>query len=285
MFIDKYAPKKPIIVNLQRFASDDEPDIDGFELDTSEEGVKIEVENDDEGNGESGQEGTEETTEETGKEEVLKPETEKMVPLKALEAERQKWKQRIADNDKFVKAAQKLTNATGKDIDALLAEMDHIETQKHVESGMSEEQAKAYVSMQRQIEEMRLMQNKQKYDTEFVELKNNSFYSDAETYREELEAFANRTGLNIKQTYNALYGDLKLADMERTIEQRILNNLQKKQSKAIDTTPTAHVSTKPKVNLTQDQIDLAKMAGMTPQEYYNMIHTKSLDTYQKLKKG
>jgi hypothetical protein len=285
MFIDKYAPKNPIIVNLQRFASDDEPDIDGIELDTSE-GVEIEVENDDERNDEAGQEDTEESAEEAGKEnqEVL-TQPERTVPLKALEAERKKWQERLKEQEKFVKAAQKLTSATGKDIDSLLNEMDQIEMQKHVESGMNEKQAREFVEMRRKIEETQLQMNKQKYDAEFMGLKNNSFYSDAETYREELEAFANRTGLNIKQAYNALYGDLKYADMERTIEQRILNNQQKKQSKAIDTTPTAHVAAKPKVNLTQDQIDLAKMAGMTPQEYYNMLNTKSLDKYQKLKKG
>ena len=274
------ALKSQRIINLQLFADDEIPEIDGIEVEPSEE-----VGNEAEENVERAHESEEVNEDPVDENHELKTDQEKTVPLKALEAERKKWQQRLKDQEKFVKAAQKLTSATGKDIDSLLSEMDQIETQKHIESGMNESQAKAYVAMQRQIEDMKLQQNKQKYDAEFSELKTNSFYSDAESYRDDLENFANRTGLNIKQAYNALYGDLKIADMERSIEQRILNNLQKKQNKAIDTTPTANVTAKPKINLTSDQIELAKMAGMTPQEYYNMLHTKSLDKYQKLKKG
>jgi len=278
MLFDKYDLKNPINVNLQLFAEDSE------EAEADELGEEIELETEaDEAEAEEEPEEVQEEKEEPF-EEAGQKEPEKMVPLKALEAERHKWKQKLQDQDKYIKAARKLTDATGKDIDSLLQEMDSIETQKHVESGMSEEQAKAYVAMQRKIEEMEIKQNKQKYDIEFAELKSNPFYSDAESNREDLESFANRTGLSIKQAYNALYGDLKYADMERTLEQKILNNLQKKQQKAVDVSPTAETSVKPKVNLSKDQMEIAKMAGMTPQEYYNMLNAKSLDSYQKLKK-
>jgi hypothetical protein len=75
-----------------------------------------------------------------------------------------------------------------------------------------------------------------------------------------------------------------MVNMESAIEQRILNNLAKKQGKKLDTTSNGAAKVQSNVKLSADQRAIAKMAGMTDQEYYNMLHTSNVEQYQKLKK-
>lgn len=276
-------------MNLQYFAEEEQ-----IEQQETQEEVEFEIETDEVDNNENEKSEDEqdagekdetevETEVEPSKEnEVLE---EKQVPLKALQAERQKWKDRVKQMESKASIADKLAKMSGVDVDALQTQIDQFEQQNYIKQGVDPQMAQALVQQQKQMAEFQQSLNKQKMDMEFNSIKSEPYYADAENYREELEELAGRTGLTVKQAYDVLRGDERRKEYEREMEQRILNNLQKKQKTKIDTSASGNQQPKPKVNLTAEQLEFAKFAGMTPQEYFNMLNTKNLDQYQKRKKG
>ena len=134
---------------------------------------------------------------------------------------------------------------------------------------------------------------KQKFrDMEFKELTKDPNFEDADLYRDDIEKFMDKTGLNAEQAYLALFGKSKLlknkSDIEREAEQRVINNYKKKENIVIDTTDTGKQMTdKVKGKLTNDEIEIAKAAGMTPQEYYALKNSKTIEQINKVlkKKG
>jgi len=213
----------------------------------------------------------------------VKPD-EKMVPLSALEAERKKWQQRL-NSPEIAKAkaiADRLKATTGKDYDAIQADLDQLQVQNYVTNGVDPQMATFLVNQDRQMKELARGLNKQKRDIEVGELKANPLYKNLELYRDEVEAHADTTGLSMKAAYLDLYGDTLFTDMSREIEQRVLNSQAKKQAKRIDTSPSGEVKAQPKVNLSADEMAIAKIAGMTPQEYAALKKIQSPDQYRKI---
>lgn len=262
------------------------------------EGVEINLENEEEfddlpGSDEedSGQDAGEEGEQKPGRQEGhddelgTKPtQEEKMVPLSALEAERKKWQQRL-NSPEIAKAkaiADRLKATTGKDYDAIQAELDQLQVQNYVTNGVDPQMATYLVSQERQMKELTRGLNKQKRDIEVGELKSNPLYKNLEIYRDEVEAHADTTGLSMKAAYLDLYGDTLFTDMSREIEQRVLNSQAKKQAKRVDTSPSGEVKAQPKVNLSADELAIAKAAGMTPQEYAALKKIQSPDQYRKI---
>lgn len=266
-------------MNLQLFADEDPetPEVEeteDVEIEEEIEGEGIELEPD------------EELEDIDDSEEPEAENPEKTVPLKALEAERKKYRDRLNDPKlkKAMALAEKLAAATGKDYDGIMAELDSIEVQRQVSAGVPKEIAEAFVAQQREIAEVRKSLNKQKYDIEVEQLKKNAFYSDIDDVRDSVEEYAATKGVTLKEAYNALYADNKYTSMETAIEQRILNNLAKKQGKKLDTTSNGTVKVQSNVKLSPEQKAMAKMAGMTELEYYNMLHISDVEQYKKLKK-
>jgi len=277
-------------MNLQLFA-DDEIEVEDIEIETDE--VEIdEVEEDTEESNET-QEESEDTQEETQDEseekqvdEVKDEHQHKTVPLSELMKERNKYKDRIKELESRANIAEKLAKMGGlQDVNQLQAEVEKYERENYIKKGVDPQMAQYLVSQQKEMQEVKQALTKQKRDLEFDSLKKSAFYSDAENYREELEELADKTGLSIQQAYNALRGEERAKEVEREAEQRVLNNLQKKQKTKVDTSSSGTQKPKSTVKLSQAELEMAKFAGMTPTEFYNMKNAKSLDQYQKLKKG
>lgn len=220
---------------------------------------------------------------------------EKMVPLSALEAERKKWKDKL-EREKTLKNLNQTKHSNDSfDEQTFLSK----EIQRFTKLGYDEDSARMFaedkLESKKEIEALKsLITNNskdlssQKRNIELEQLKTDEFYADIEDVREEVEALAEKTGLSIKQAYNALYADTKLkgskADQQRVMEQKILRDLKRKESASVDMTPTggSTVATT-KVKLTNEQIQIAKLAGMTPAEYYRLTKTDTLDKYRKTK--
>ncbi|MFT9498253.1 hypothetical protein [Anaerosolibacter sp.] len=255
MFIEKQEIKKqPLFnMNLQLFA---EPEVDEVEI----EDVEIED-----------VEGEVDELEETQEEEVVEDDdSKKTVPLSELMKERNKWKERLNDPklQKALALAEKLAKATGKDISDIEKELDGIEVQKHVNAGVDPQYAQFLVQQQKQMEEFQRTLNKQKYDNEFIQIKSDPFFFDAEDYRDEIETYSTRTGLSIEQAYMALRGKQRMTEFQRELEQKFLNNQSKKQSKRLDTTTGGKPQTTSTFKLSAEEKAIAKAAGMTEKEYY-----------------
>ena len=128
---------------------------------------------------------------------------------------------------------------------------------------------------------------------EFKELSKDPLFSDADLYRDDIEELMDKTGLSAEEAYLAKFGRSKISksrvDIEREAEQRVLANLKKKQGMVFDTSDNGDSNTgKSRIKLSKDEIQLAKMAGMTPQEYYAAKNYKTIDSFNKVfnkKKG
>lgn len=274
-------------MNLQLFA---EEEINQEGINVEEPTLEVETEEKTEEVEEINQEEKEVNTETEEVEEVETQEEEnqeddKMVPLKALKAEREKWKQRLEDPkiQKALKLAEQLEKTTGKDYDSILKELEQIEIQNHIQKGVDPQHAQWLVQQQREIQEVKRALNKQKRDTEIAQLKQDPFFSDIDNYRDEIEVYADKTGLTLEQAYMAVRGKQRMVEYQRELEQRILNNIHKKQSKKIDTTSNGEVEVQSKVKLTAEEREFAKMAGMTEQEYYALKYMSNPDEYKKYK--
>jgi len=240
------------------------------DVETKEEET-FEVDVDEEKETESNEEITTEETEEKTKQETEEEEKEeeKMVPLRALEAERKKWKERLNDPEiqKAKAIADRLKQTTGKDYDAIQQELDQMQINQYTEHGMDPVMAQQLVQQQRQMAEIQKRLNKQQRDAEIAALKQEPFFSDIEYYRDEVEDLADRTGLSVKQAYLALRGDVRQVEYQREIEQRVLNNRSKKQKAKIDTTPSGETKVKTSVKLTDVEKEIADAAGISYAEY------------------
>src|SRR3989337_2762206 len=230
--------KRPLKMNLQFFADDEE-------IQDTQEELEIEVEIDEEIEVEQELEDGKDDGGVPKENEVI---VEKQVPLKALQAERQKWKDRVKQYESKAGIADKLAKMSGVDVEALQAQIEQMEQQNYINQGVDPQMAKVLVEQQKQMQEVQQTLNKQKTDMEFTSIKADPFYADADNYRDELEELAGRTGLTIKQAYDVLRGDERRKDYEREVEQRILNNLSKKQKSKIDTSTNGDNKPKPKVN-------------------------------------
>lgn len=260
-----------------------------FDIEIEEDGIDIDDIEIDLGDQEFELELDDEPKQETSKEEHK----EKMVPLKALEAERKKWKERLEKQQKTM-SKQKVTSESSFDADKFMKD----QTKKYINIGYDEDTARimAEEKLEDKLEMYELKQalksngnsaSKLKRDLEYESLVSDPFYEDLREVREEVEELADRSGLSLKQAYNALYGETKYTksrtDIERQLEQKLLANKQKKQSAFVDTSNTGSLQANTKIKLSADEIAIARSAGMTPKEYYAMKVFSSPEQYKKFK--
>ena len=288
-------------INLQLFAGDDvEFDIpDGIEdLETEEDVIEVDVEDlEDETENISQDDTTKEAEKDKEKDKGAEVESKSKQPRpdskdneiirNAVIAERKKWKKRVEELEAKLNSIKDTTieETEADDLDKQLAELGFDEkTIKILKSKFNKTQNEA-------VTVKKLVQKKFR-DLEFKELAKDPLFSDIDLYRDELEEFMDKTGLSAEEAYLAKFGKNKItksrADIEREVEQRVLANLKKKQDMVFDSTDNGEVDTnKKRFRLSKDEMELAKLAGMTPQEYYFAKHSKSIDQLNKIlkKKG
>ena len=275
-------------INLQLFAGDDvEFDIpDGIEdLETEEDVIEVDVEDlEDETENIS----QDDTAEVESKSKQPRPDSkDNEIIRNAVIAERKKWKKRVEELEAKLNSIKDTTieETEADDLDKQLAELGFDEkTIKILKSKFNKTQNEA-------VTVKKLVQKKFR-DLEFKELAKDPLFSDIDLYRDELEEFMDKTGLSAEEAYLAKFGKNKItksrADIEREVEQRVLANLKKKQDMVFDSTDNGEVGTnKKRFRLSKDEMEIAKLAGMTPQEYYFAKHSKSIDQLNKIlkKKG
>jgi len=203
---------------------------------------------------------------------------EDVVPKKALLAERKKYQRKLQALKEQLQQKPS-EDDTKKSLDELGLDENIANT---LASLISKSKSKA--------ENVEALVNKKFRDLEFENLKNDSFYSDAEDFREELEEMADKTGMTVKQCYNAMFGESKYKLSETAlrskIEQEVLANVKKRQEYgSIDTTENGETEVKSnKIKLTKDEMDIAKAAGMTAAEYAAMKNAKDISHMERLYK-
>lgn len=179
----------------------------------------------------------------------------------AVIAERRKWQEKLKAVEAQAALAQKIMKQTGvNDAAELERRLDAIEAQKLKAQGVPEELATALVTQQRQLADMQASIRKQKYEGEAALLKSDPFYADLDDHFEELVDLADRTGMTLKQTYNALHGERRMKEREAEIEARVKANQSKRSSKAVNTAQTgaAKQQSSKSLGLTPEQLAAAK---------------------------
>lgn len=258
-------------LNLQFFAESTETEVEDddtgadFEIDDSEADDSEDTETDD------GVEIEEEETPEDDEPEEpeAKEPPERNKTADAVIAERKKWQAKLEAANKKAALAEKMMQHAGvSDLETFQKQLDALEAQKHIDQGVDPAYAQMLVTQQRQLAEMQRTLNRQKYDVQVTQLKSNPFFADIDDVREEVEEFADRSGLTLEQAYMAVRGPQRMKDFETQVTQRVLNNQQKKQSKKLDTSNSGQPKTQPKVKLSADELAVAKAADMTAEEYY-----------------
>lgn len=209
---------------------------------------------------------------------------------KAAIAERNKYKKQIA------KMQTSSTNTNSFDEDVFL----ETEIKKYMSKGYSEEDAK--IQSEDKLETKRELENiksllksndfslkDHKKNIELAQMKLNPIYKDLEDeeVEESIITLSEKTGLNLKQSYNALYAETKFnqsrSEIERQVEERIRTSGNLKNAMSTNTNSASQLQQK-KINLTSDEREIAKMVGMTDKEYYLSKNIKTLDQYKKFKK-
>jgi hypothetical protein len=188
---------------------------------------------------------------------------------KAVIAERRKWKERLKALEKKASIAEKLMQSSGvSDIDEFQRQLDALESQRYQDQGLDPQTANMLVRQQRELAELKSYLNRQKYDVEAEKLKSDPFFADIDDWRDELEPLAERTGQTLEQAYMAVRGRERMKEFQREQEHRLQASQRKKQSARINTTTSGGaVKTVQKLNLTPEQLAIAKLAGMKPEEY------------------
>ena len=273
-------------LNLQLFAEDDEPEfeIDDFEIDDDgDDDLDIDVGDDDD----------DLDADDKEPEPKDKKKEERTVPLKVLEEERKKWKEKL----KKLESQEKPTVTPvadgfdeAKEYDRLFSKYQKAGYDEYTAKVMAEdklEDKRELYELKRALNDTGKSATKIKREIELENLANDPHYSDIHDVREDVERLVDKAGLTLKQAYNALFGETKYssskADMKRQIEQEVLENLRKKNSAYVDTVSNGEVDSKPKVKLTPEELAVAKAAKMSPQEYYAMKKMENIDHYKKFK--
>lgn len=272
-------------MNLQLFASktaevdgekfEIEEDVAELDYEVDEGGITIPDEEDEqEDSSEEEPEAEESDIEDEGEpqDEDVKPEGKgKNTTGNAVIAERRKWKERLKAAEKKGSLADKLLQATGaQSLEQLEEQLDGLKVRQYEDQGYDSQTAMMLVDMQRKQETLNQQLRKQQFDNEVQSLKSDPFYGDIEDWRDELEPIAARTGQTLQAAYMALRGRERMEEYKREIEQRAMAERSKKRSAKVDTSAGGGGGVKKsnRVQLSADELAVAKMAGMSPEEYY-----------------
>ena len=261
-------------INVQLFAegNDYEDDSIEFEIEDLEDDFIDDSEDSEESEEDSIEDSTEDSTEDSKEEKI-----EKTVPLKALKAEREKFKKQIN------KLKSEMENMQSKKTSSEQEEL----FQKIAESGLDTDAVEAFKKLTEKNIDQKYVDKKFR-NLEFKELAKEN--PDILDYQEELEGYADRTGLSVEEAYYAKFGKSKLqqsiADIERQVEQRIVASLKKKGAMKFDTTSNGEVDSTPKSKsvLSADERQIAKLAGLSEKEYALFKNVKTVDRLDKIQK-
>lgn len=271
-------------MNLQLFASNTaevdgqifeiEEDVAELDYEVDESGITIpdEEEEQEETSEETPEDDEPDSDEEAAEHDEPKSDSKgKNATGNAVIAERRKWQERLKAAEKKSALADKLLQATGaQSLEQLEQQLDSLKVQQYEDQGYDSQTAQMLVNMQRQQETLNQQLRKQQFDNEVQALKTDPFYADIEDWREELEPIAARTGQTLQAAYMALRGRDRMKEYEREIEQRAMAERSKKRSAKVDTSAGGGGGVKKsnRVQLSADELAVAKLAGMSPEEYY-----------------
>lgn len=280
-----------------------------FGLELNEEEVEeTETENEIEETEEVTEEETGENSEESSEEES--EEEEENTP-KAVQAERAKYKKRLEAErlekekalaelkeereqaSKYKMFADQMSSTTGKDFDSLFDQVKEIEIEKLVAQGTPEDVAKEFVelklsksslqsSMKAQSEEV----EKSKADKEIATLiESNRLLFGIKEHKDEVVKFSKEKGLTIEQAYRALYS----SEIDKAYQTAVKDENKFKQKTS--TAPKVSVGsgngpikTQTKSLLTKEQRQLYAEGGLDLKEMENIMKSRDIDEYRKLKK-
>ena len=196
----------------------------------------------------------------------------RMVPLKALEAERKKFKSKL--DDPKLKMAQdvatKLQNIFGKDLPQIYGDIAVLDDDAIAEElGISKKALGILRENQRQIESVRDEMRQHEFSRQLGEMASSPYYSDAYQYAESLQEYAKQNKCDIKTAYNILFAEQKFDEIKRSAEQQAIDNFNKRQVMRLDavTSGQSGGQSRTRVKLTKEQMEVAKAYGMTPEEY------------------
>jgi hypothetical protein len=126
-------------------------------------------------------------------------------------------------------------------------------------------------------------------DIEIDKLKVNPLYTELEDedVQDAVKAYAKGHGIKAKTAYLELFGEKKFetnrADLTREIEQRILADAKKRDAYGgIDTRDNGVIDAKPKVKVSKDMADMARLLGKTPEEYLSWAGEVSMEKARKM---
>jgi hypothetical protein len=219
--------------------------------------------------------------------EVIESKEDKTVPLKALEAERRKYKQRIKELEEE-KLREKEEKESAIDEDALYTEY----LDEYIEDGMTEALAakKAKRDVKRDVETNDLKKLVRsgvntsvgtKYDVEFEKLQSRIKVPDDR--KDELVKEARRTGYTLEQVHTALYGTAAKvsADERKRIEQQMIVDRERKINSGVKINAGNKSTPKgPDLGLSQEQKEFCQQYGIDPKRYaINLDNELNADTH------
>ncbi|MDR1101983.1 MAG: hypothetical protein LBL34_06520 [Clostridiales bacterium] len=156
-------------------------------------------------------------------------ETEPQINLKALEMERRKYRKSLgAEQSSTVPTLSPATSTT------------------QVNNAPAKTVTKSFASKHSRLKE-------------FAELLQSSYYADSVDYVKELSEYADSHNVGMKEAYNSLYAERKYEELTQMRENNVRTTSPERQSQVVNNIT--------KVKLNEDQLYVAKMSGMTPEEY------------------
>lgn len=281
-----------ININLQLFAEEEPVEETQEEINFDDIDFEVE-EGEEDGVQEENQEIDEETNEEilldNAEDNPIDDKTQKGL-LKALQVERKK-RQALESDPEIKKAkllAEKLAKNTGKSTDEILQQLDEYDVQaataQYVSEGMDAKTAARLAAHEKRLADMEKSMKQQMHTAEIMSMRTDPRYSDIDLVLDEVKELSGKTGLSLKQAYNALYADKKGDENAKLAAQQAANNLKKKQSAGIAAVNSGGAGQRQtKTNLSKDEQQIAKMMGMSPAVYAALKTGKSIDDYEKLK--
>ncbi|MDR1100936.1 MAG: hypothetical protein LBL34_01035 [Clostridiales bacterium] len=208
---------------------------------------------------------------------------ERMIPLKALQAERRKLKAKLSNPrlKKGVEIMEKLEELFGVDGEEIAETLEQAELLQAELAGaeMEPQQTEASVDLQegageKQVEppsdEVPLKGGKPRSDflADFIEMTKNPLYADCAEHIDEVCDYASENNTSLKTAYNALFAEAKYDEIRQEAERKTLEEVERRQSRRIPAVVGATEATVRKaVKLNKDQLACAEAYGMTPEEY------------------
>ncbi len=206
------------------------------------------------------------------------------VPRAALIAERKKWQKKIENIKSQMESASKSASPKEEDNDDTLLNklINEVNLDEDVAKALAETLTKTTSKGDTAIKSL----EDKIIAIEAEKLKAQPEYDDIDDVKDEVIELHKKSGLSLKQAYNALYGD----ELVMKIKSSLTNEKAKNQSTKIKSAAkkvkmtdngqedAANKSTR--INLTRDELDTAKFAGMTPKEYWYYKNMKAGGAYK-----